>query len=77
MTVMTIVILFLIVGQYVEQYLQIIPETSKKLQFGLIEITSFLGFAGLFIYVVISSMSRRKIIPVNHPYLEESLDHHF
>lgn len=77
MTMMTIVILFLIAGQYIEQYLQIIPETSEKLQFGLIEITTFIGYAGLFTYVVISSLGRRKLIPVNHPYLEESLEHHF
>lgn len=77
MTVMTVVILILIVGQYVEQYLQIIPETSEKLQFGFIEITTFIGYAGLFSYVVITSLGRRKIIPVNHPYLEESLEHHF
>jgi hypothetical protein len=75
--VMTIVIIFLIVGQYIEQYLQIIPQTSEKLQFGLIEISTFIGYAGLFIYVVISSLGRRKIIPVNHPYLKESLEHHF
>ena len=77
MTVMTIVIVFLIIGQYVEQYLQIIPETTRELRFGWLEITSFVGYAGLFAYVVISSMGRRKIIPVNHPYLEESLEHHF
>lgn len=77
MTVMTIVIILLIIGQYVEQYLQIIPGTSEKLQFGLIEITTFIGYAGLFVYVVISSLGRRKIVPVNHPYLQESLEHHF
>jgi hypothetical protein len=77
MTVMTIVIIFLIIGQYVEQYMQIMPEVTGKLQFGLIEATTFIGYAGLFSYVVISSLGRRKIIPVNHPYLEESLEHHF
>jgi hypothetical protein len=77
MTVMTVVIVFLIIGQYVEQYLQIIPETTRELRFGWLEITSFIGYAGLFVYVVISSMGRRKVIPVNHPYLEESLEHHF
>lgn len=75
--VMTIVIMFLIVGQYVEQFLQIMPQTSQELRFGLIEITTFAGYAGLFIYVVISSLARKKIIPVNHPYLKESLEHHF
>lgn len=74
---MTIVIFLLIVGQYVEQYLHIIPETTGKLEFGIIEIGSFIGFAGLFVYVVISSLSKRKLVAKNHPYLSESLNHHF
>ena len=75
--VITIVIVFLIVGQYIEQFLQIMPETTGELKFGFIEVATYLGYAGLFSYVVITSLSRRKLIPSNHPYLEESLEHHF
>ncbi len=77
MTVITIVVVVLIAGQYVEHFLQIIPETSEKLQFGFIEISTFIGYAGLFSFIVITSLQRRKILPVNHPYLGESLEHHF
>lgn len=77
MTAMTIVILFLVVGQYIEQFVQIMPETVGELKFGVIEIGTYLGYAGLFSYVVIGSLAKRKLVPANHPYLEESLEHHF
>jgi hypothetical protein len=75
--VMTFVIIFLIAGLYIEQYLHVIPETTEELKFGFLEIGTFLGYAGLFTYVVISNLAKRKLIAKNHPYLEESLDHHF
>ena len=42
---------------------------------GFIEIGIFLGFLGIFIFVVTRSLSKANIIPKNHPYLEESLMH--
>ncbi|MCF8381251.1 MAG: hypothetical protein K9H49_16890 [Bacteroidales bacterium] len=75
--VITIVILFLIVGQYIEYYLHIMPAVTGELKFGIIEIGSFLGFAALFIYVIISNLGKRSLIAKNHPYLNESVDHHF
>ncbi len=76
-TLMTIVIFFLIIGQYVEQFLQIVPGVTGQLQFGFIEVGSFIGFAGLFMLVVFTALSQAKIIPVHHPYLQESLEHEF
>ncbi len=75
--VITIVILFLIIGQYVDLYLQIMPGTTGVLQFGFMEAGVFLGFVGLFALVIGTTLSRASIIPGNHPYLEESLNHHF
>jgi hypothetical protein len=76
-TVIFIVILFLIIGQYIDLYMQIMPGTTGVLQFGFVEAGMFLGFAGLFAMVVAITLSRAKIIPSNHPYIEESLNHHF
>ncbi len=76
-TLMTIVIVILFVGQYVEQYLEIVPGVTGQLHFGFLEIGSFIGFAGLFSLVVSYALSRAKLIPVHHPYLEESLEHKF
>jgi hypothetical protein len=44
--------------------------------FGFTEVGIFLGFAGLFIFMVGRCLSKGNLIPVNHPYLNESLQHH-
>lgn len=77
MKVITGTIIILIIGQYIDLYYQIIPGTTGALKLGLTEIGMFLGFAGLFILVIATALSRTKILPVNHPYLEESLGHKF
>jgi len=75
--VITVVILFLIIGQYMDLFVQIIPGTTGILRFGWIEAGLLLGFAGLFALVVATALSKAKLIPSNHPYLEESLNHQF
>jgi hypothetical protein len=75
--VMIPVIILLIVGQYVELYYEIWPIAVGQATFGLIEIGSYLGYAGLFIWVITTWLAKANLIPVNHPYLEESLAHHF
>ncbi len=77
LTVISIVIFFLIIGQYLDLFMQIIPGTTRMLKFGWIEAGLFLGYAGLFALVVVTTLSKTKIIPSNHPYLEESLNHKF
>ncbi len=75
--VMIPVILLLIAGQYVELYYEIWPITVGSAEFGLLEIGSFLGYAGLFTWVVMTWLAKASLIPVNHPYLKESIAHHF
>lgn len=75
--VITFVILILIIGQYIDLFVQIIPGTTGLLRFGWIEAGLLLGFVGLFALVVATALSKAKLIPSGHPYLEESLNHHF
>lgn len=77
MSVIISVIVLLIAGQYVDLFVQIIPGITGELQFGWIEAGLFLGFAGLFALVVATALSKAGTIPPNHPYLEESKNHHF
>ena len=77
MRLITGVIIILIIGQYIDLFYQIIPGTTGQMKFGLIEAGMFLGFAGLFALVVATALSRTKILPVNHPYLDESKNHKF
>jgi hypothetical protein len=77
MTILTIVIFILIIGQYIDLFVQIIPGTTGRLMFGWIEAGLFIGFAGLFTLIVATALSKAKLIPSSHPYLDESLNHHF
>lgn len=43
---------------------------------GLLEIGTFVGFLGLFLFVILNSLSKASLIPKNDPYLGESLHHH-
>jgi hypothetical protein len=77
MTLITIVIIILIAGQYLDLFFQVMPVTSGLLKFSWIEAGVFAGIAGLFSLVVATALSRKSLYPKNHPYLEESLHHSF
>ena len=71
------VILLLIIGHYIDLYMQIMPGTTGLIKFGFIEIGSFVGYAGLFTLVTAYWLSKAPLVPANHPFLSESLKHHF
>lgn len=68
--------ILLIAGQYIDLYEQIFPGLLHAPVFGIIEIGFFAGFAGLFVLVVSHTLAAASLIPRNHPYLQESLQHH-
>jgi hypothetical protein len=43
---------------------------------GFLELGVFVGFLGLFFYVVLTTLSKAALVPKNDPYLEESFHHH-
>jgi hypothetical protein len=71
-----IVIPFLIVGQFVDLYMQIFPGVLGEQVLGFQEVGIFIGFAGLFMLVTGWALTRSNLYPLNHPYLEESKNHH-
>ena len=75
-TVLKIVIPFLIVGQFIDLYIQIFPGTVGDQVLGFQEIGTFIGFAGLFMLVTAYVMRRANLYPSAHPFLEESRHHH-
>jgi len=69
----------LIGGHWLDYYLMIMPGTvgAEGRGFGVEEIGIFIGFAGLFTFLVLNALSKfESIIPKKHPFLEESLHHH-
>ena len=43
---------------------------------GLLEVGTFLGFLGLFLFVVFGHLAKAPLTPSRDPYLQESLHHH-
>lgn len=72
--VLMIVCICLLMGFWIDLYLQIMPGTIGVFNIGLIEIGSFIGYTGLFTLVVTRALSKFPLIPNKHPYLNESLD---
>ncbi len=63
----------LLIGQYIEMFNAVVPETMHHPAFGLMEIGTYIGFAGLFLYVVVTALAKHPLVAKNHPYLVESL----
>lgn len=75
--VLIIISTIMLVGFYISMYLQIWPGTIGEAKFGLVEVGCFLGFLGLFLLVTFYMLSKRPLYSMKHPYMEESLNHHF
>ena len=70
--------ILLIAGHWLDYYMMIMPSTAKEARgFGVEEIGIFVGFAGLFTFLVLTALSKfSSLVPKKHPFLEESLHHH-
>jgi len=78
----------LLVSHFLDIYMAVIPGTVHgHLLWGIgenvhhitfswwFEIGLFLGFLGLFLMVVTRTLTKARLIPINHPYLNESENH--
>ena len=74
--------IILILGHWLDYFQMIMPgavgpQSHWYTEIGIIEATVFVGFAGMFIFIMLSSLSKFKsLIPQKHPFLQESLHHH-
>lgn len=71
------VIVLMILGQYIDLFVQVMPSAAGEFRISWTDAGIFLGFAGLFGFIVSTALSKAPLIPRNHPYLEESLEHQF
>lgn len=74
--VLKAICILLIAGLYLDLYEQIFAGVVHHPLFGITEIGFSLGFSGLFIFITARALAAAPVIPMNHPYLEESLEHH-
>ncbi|MES2456507.1 MAG: quinol:cytochrome C oxidoreductase [Bacteroidota bacterium] len=75
--VLLTVSIIVLCGHWVDYYQMIMPGTvAEHHGFGFIEIGIAVGFVGLFTFAVLNSLSKKPLIAKNHPFLQESLNHH-
>jgi hypothetical protein len=74
--------IIIILGHWVDYFVMVMPGTVGAqshwyTEIGWIEVGTFVGFAGLFSFLVFNALSKFKsLAPKNHPFLQESLHHH-
>ena len=67
----------ILVGHWINSYLLVTPGTlGTHGHIGFVEIGTGLGFAGLFIYLVLNSLTKQPLETKNHPFLDESKNLH-
>lgn len=75
---MVIVSMVIIVGHYLDVFVMIMPgSVGSHWGLGIVEIGSFLGFLGLFIYVVFTALEKKGLLAKGHPMLKESKHYHY
>lgn len=74
---LTLVGVIIFIGHWLDVYMLVMPGTvGEEWHIGITEIGLFLGFLGLFIFVILRSLAKVPLEIKHHPYLEESLHHH-
>lgn len=66
-----------LVGHWLDFYLMVTPGTLKETGgFGLLEVGMAMVYFAIFAFMVFSGLSKQKLIPQNHPMLDECINHH-
>ncbi len=67
------------IGHYLDVIMIVMPGTVGHHWTGLswMELGTFLFFLGVFMYVVLTNLSKRPLLVKNHPFLEESKHHSY
>lgn len=67
----------IIIGHYLDMFQIVMPATVKgEWCIGFLEIGTFIGFMGLFLFMVHTALTKADLVPKNHPFLNESKQHH-
>ena len=71
------VALIIFMGHWFDVYCLVMPGTvGSHWHYGFLEMGMFLGFLGLFVFVVLNKLSKAPVVVKQHPFLDESLHHH-
>jgi hypothetical protein len=68
----------ILVGHYIDVFIMIMPATViDRWAFGIPEISSLFLFAGLFIFIVFSALTKAPLLAKNYPFMKESEQFHY
>jgi hypothetical protein len=73
--VLTVASIIIMIGHFTDYYLMVYPATIHVPQFGFIEISALLFFAGVLIYAVFTNLGKANLVTKHDPFLDESLHH--
>ncbi|WP_299819122.1 quinol:cytochrome C oxidoreductase [uncultured Pontibacter sp.] len=77
MIMLKIVTIAILIGHWFDFYLMMMPGTMRAdAGIGFIEIGTALIFLGVFLVTFTKGLTKASLVPVNHPFLEESVHHH-
>lgn len=72
--IMSIIATIILIGHWIDLYIVIMPgSVGNSASIGFLEIGLTIGYAGLFLFVIFRSLTKASLVPVNHPFLKESL----
>jgi hypothetical protein len=70
--------IIILVGHYIDVYVMIMPATvGDRWAFGIPEISSIMLFAGLFIFIVFTALSKAPLLVKRNPFIKESEHFHY
>jgi len=70
--------IIILVGHYIDVYVMIMPATvGDRWTFGIPELSSIMLFAGLFIFIVFTALTKAPLIVKRNPFLKESEHFHY
>jgi len=74
--ILTFVAICILIGHWDDIYLMLMPGAiDQQARIGWLEVGMPLFFAGVFIYWVFTALSKKGLVPVKHPYINESANH--
>jgi hypothetical protein len=70
--------IIILVGHYIDVYVMIMPATvGDRWAFGIPEISSIMLFAGLFLFIVFTALTKAPLVVKRNPFLKESEHFHY
>jgi hypothetical protein len=74
--VLTFVGIIILIGHWLDVYLMISAGSlGANAKIGFLEVGLLILCAGLFIRIILNNLSKAPLMPVNHPFLDESVHH--